>query len=459
MAQLLIFRSGEERIALPAQDVREVVPLGRLTRVPHAPPALLGLGNVRGTVMPMVSVDALLDKPSSVGRQIIVLDRDEPIGLVVTDIPRLADETDARSIDLGALLDRSFVPGDRPSARVPDLIAASRRLNPAAAGVAEEHTALLAFIVGAQIFALPLEQVDELIALPGDIELLPGADQVALGSITYRGALLPLLSLHALLALADRGSPAKPRIVVARIKGARVGLVVDALDAILRVTDAAIDPLPLVLSRGNAEAKIQAIVRRDGGRGLVSLLATDHLLNEALMSRLQDDKGARAHSAPASPEPVERLLLFRLGEEVFGLPVAAVREVVAMPERLTRLPLAPAFVAGVMNLRGRTIPVIDQRQRFEVTGESPARRRVIIAALDDLEAGFVVDSVSEVLSVPASRLAAAPEMGEGTRVFDRVANVDGGGRMVLVIEPRELLDRAERDLLAALPDGEAAAQP
>jgi purine-binding chemotaxis protein CheW len=297
-----------------------------------------------------------------------------------------------------------------------------------------------------------------LIALPGEIALLPGADRVVLGSIAHRGGLLPLLSLRSLLQLDGRGEATTPRVVVARIKGARVGLAVDALDAILRVSEAAIDPLPLVLSRGSAEAKIQAIVRRDDGRTLVSVLATDHLLNEAIMTRLQDDGGQAARAVPALPDAVEQFLVFRLGEEEFGLPVAAVREVVAMPATLTRLPRAPAFVAGLMNLRGRVVPVIDQRRRFAVPGEPTTRRRVIVAALDELEAGFVVDGVSEVLRVPTSQLTAAPAMGEGTRVFDRVASVAGGRRTVLVIEPRELLDRAERDLLAAMRDREAAAE-
>lgn len=454
MAHRLVFQSGQERFALAARDVREVVTIGRMTRVPHAPQALLGLSNIRGTVMPIVSIDALLDKPSSAGRRVIVLDRRDPIGLAVADVPRLVERADgARMIDIGTLLDANF-------ASVGSLAAA-----PAIAGIAGGHlqkkeaheretVALLAFFVASQLFALPLEQVEELISLPAQVTVLPGADQVALGSIAHRGGLLPLLSLRALLKLAAPGAALKPRIVIARIKGARVGLIVDALDAILRVSEDDIDPLPLVLSRGSAEAKIQAIVRRNDGQSLLSLLATDHLLNEALMSRLQEDRVEDLAAQQASGV-IEQILVFRLGEEEYGLPVASVREVVAMPDQLTRLPRAPAFVAGIMNLRGRVIPVIDQRLRFDVPGMAQTRRRIIVAALGTLEAGFVVDAVSEVLRVPTNQMVLAPEMGEETRVFDRIAAADGGRRMILVIEPQQLLDRAERDLLAAMRDEEA----
>jgi purine-binding chemotaxis protein CheW len=455
----LIVRSGQERIALPARDVREVVPLGRLTRVPHAPPALLGLGNVRGAVMPMVSLDALLDRPSSAGRRVIVLDRADPVGLVVAEVPHLAEEdAGARSIDIGALLDRGFGAKDRAAAPSVGIARASGSRHRAVAAREPDAISLLSFTVADRSFALPLDQIDEAIALPGDVALLPGTDRVALGSIAHRGGLLPLLSLHALLKLDETGASPKPRVIVARIKGHRVGLVVDALDAILQVSEAAIDPLPIVLSRGGAEARIQAIVRHDDGHTLVSVLATDHLLNEVIMRRLQDETRPAVRAATDAPEALEPLLVFRLGDEEFGVPVASVREVVAMPDRLTRLPRAPVFVAGLMNLRGRAVPVIDQRLRFGVPGGSQARRRVIVVALGQVEAGFVVDGVAEVLRVPASQLTAAPDMGERTRVFDRVASVDGGRRTVLVIEPQELLDRAERDLLAAMRDREAAAE-
>jgi len=169
---------------------------------------------------------------------------------------------------------------------------------------------------------------------------------------------------------------------------------------------------------------------------------------------LQEDRVEDLAAQQASGV-IEQILVFRLGEEEYGLPVASVREVVAMPDQLTRLPRAPAFVAGIMNLRGRVIPVIDQRLRFDVPGMAQTRRRIIVAALGTLEAGFVVDAVSEVLRVPTNQMVLAPEMGEETRVFDRIAAADGGRRMILVIEPQQLLDRAERDLLAAMRDEEA----
>ncbi len=107
-----------------------------------------------------------------------------------------------------------------------------------------------------------------------------------------------------------------------------------------------------------------------------------------------------------------------------------------------------------MKLRGKAIPVIDQRQRFAISGdEDSARRRIVIVTIDGLQAGFLVDSVSEILSVDERDLSPAPKFdADSTKVIDRVALIERGGHMVLLVDPKALLDRAERDVLASLND-------
>jgi purine-binding chemotaxis protein CheW len=77
--------------------------------------------------------------------------------------------------------------------------------------------------------------------------------------------------------------------------------------------------------------------------------------------------------------------------------------------------------------------------------------RIVIVTIDGLQAGFVVDAVSEVIGIPARDLRATPELtADGAKLFDRVANIESEGRMILLIDPKALLDRAERDVLAAI---------
>jgi purine-binding chemotaxis protein CheW len=451
---LLTFRVGDERFGVPAAIVREVVRLPRVTRVPHSPASLIGLGNFRGTVLPIVSFASLTDRTAGSERRVILLDAANPIALAVDDVTALGEEAGNAPdpIDVDALTARDFAGGGQRKAR------AVARTDATDAEAARDQVPLVAFAVAGQEYALPIGAVEEVLRLPAGIALMPHADDVVVGSIAVRDVLLPLLSLQALLALPGTPDLARARVVVVRIGTHRVGLVVDAMRAILRVDARDIDQVPAVLARGSAEARIQAICRLDEGRRLVSVLAVEHLVRDDLTARLL--QGAEARMAEqVETETYEQFLLFRIGEEEFGLPVENVIEVTVLPTRLTRLPNAPDFVQGVMNLRGQVVPVIDQARRFGGTAASGARKRVIVVRLGALQAGFVVESVSEVMRVPAGALRPAPVLGgEQTRVFDRIANLQDAGRMVLIVSPQELLDRAERELLATL-DGKMPAIP
>jgi purine-binding chemotaxis protein CheW len=440
---MLTFHAAGERFAVPAGIVREVARLPRLTRVPHAPASLLGLGNFRGVVLPVVSFARLTGRVAGRERRAILLDAANPIALAVEDVASFGNETDADAIDIDALAARDYRKGGR-TARATGKIAEANALP------VRNEIALVAFSIAGQDYALPVAAVQDVLRLPAEIAQLPHADAMVIGSIAVRDALLPLLSLQALLGLKGEDDHARPRVVVVKIGAHRVGLVVDRMRSILRVPEAQIDPVPAVLVRGAAEARIQAICRLDGGRRLVSVLAVEHLVREELTAQLMRDTEHHA-AEPARAEAAERLLLFQIGDARLALPIEAVAEVVRLPARLARLPNAPAFVRGVMNLRGQAIPVIDQAQRFGGEAATGARARVIVIRIGALQAGFVVDAVSDVVRVPASLVRPAPDLGgEETRVFDRVADVEQSGETLLIVNPQELLDGAERDTLAAL---------
>jgi purine-binding chemotaxis protein CheW len=189
------------------------------------------------------------------------------------------------------------------------------------------------------------------------------------------------------------------------------------------------------------------------------VLSTDHLFrDQALIEQItsQTEKNHDMGTADGSSAGDEQFIVFQLGGEEYGLPIGAVDEVVRVPDMLTRLPKAPAFIEGVMNLRGRVVPVIDQRRRFKFEGQGERRReRIVVVRIDQMQAGFVVDAVSEVLSIPQNQLRPTPDLAaDESQVIDRIANIEVEGRMILLLDPRELLDRAEKDLLAAMGEGD-----
>ncbi len=451
---------GDERFALPASEIAEVIRLPAVTRVPLGPTSLVGVANLRGAVMPVVSLRALLgaggNPPASV--RVVVVDRGAPVGLVIDRVASLgsADGAPARPLDLDALLARDFGSFVRTSRH--RQVPSSAAIQTQEAGTSDA-VALVSFDVGGQDFALPLDRVREIVALPAGVAVVPRTDAVMLGVMTLRGQLLPLVSLQGLLGLrSGTRDVRKSRVVVVRIGDALVGLVADGMKEILRVSSDMIDPVPAVLTRGASEAEIQGICRLDDGRRLVSVLSADRLFRDQAIAdevALQAGEDLDEDMTDMRSDSDEQFVVFQLGGEEYGLPIAAVDEVVRAPETLTRVPKAPAFIEGVMNLRGRVVPVIDQRRRFSVEGRGERRReRVVVVTIDHMQAGFVVDGVTEVLRIPVSQLRPTPDLAaDRSQVIERIANIEVEGRMILLLDPRELLDKAEKDLLAAMGEG------
>ncbi|MEJ2817410.1 chemotaxis protein CheW [Caulobacter sp. CCG-8] len=466
--QRLTVRAGGARVAMAAAGVAEVIRTPRVTRVPHGPPGLLGVTHLRGLVLPVVSLGALLgdDHPADSTR-VVVLRRDPPIGLAVDTIETLTasegdgqvelqhgrlmldDASGARWFDLDAALQDRFA-AFRAARRAPEREVAAR---PAVA--AAPDLAFLGFVLAGQDYALPLDAVAEVMAVPKAVVALPRTEAVLIGVFELRDEVLPVVSLRALLGLAERAVQADDRIVVVHIGDHRLALLVDRISVILRASRDAVGPAPTLFNRAGGEARIDSVLRLPDGRGLVSILVPERVIADDRVSRLLAETGDQKDMAMASTTSAaarERFLVIRLGDETYGLPIAAVDEVVRLPETLTRLPKAPAYIQGVMNLRGKLIPVIDQRQRFSVSGEATGEaRRVVVVTLDGLQAGFAVDAVSRILEVEAEDLMPAPELSnDGDRLFDRAAKVEREGDVILLIDPRALLARAEADLLRDL---------
>ncbi len=122
-----------------------------------------------------------------------------------------------------------------------------------------------------------------------------------------------------------------------------------------------------------------------------------------------------------------------------------------MPDQITRLPKTPKFLEGVVNLRGEVLPVVDQRRRFDMPPlENADGQRMVVVRSERHRAGLIVDSVSEVLRSRADAVEPAPDLtGQANRLVQGVINLERDGRMVLLLDPSELLSRTERGLLDA----------
>lgn len=140
-------------------------------------------------------------------------------------------------------------------------------------------------------------------------------------------------------------------------------------------------------------------------------------------------------------------LTFALGDETFALPILRVREIIGITE-ITPVPRMPAHVRGVLNLRGKVIPVIDLRRRlgFEPIPDHKRTCIVIVQAgsgADAILIGTVVDRVSEVRDIPPAQIEPPPQFGAGTDSGCITGVGKGGKHVVMLLDTDRVAGRDE----------------
>ena len=155
-------------------------------------------------------------------------------------------------------------------------------------------------------------------------------------------------------------------------------------------------------------------------------------------------------SIEASSQALQQVLCFALAGEAYALPILKVREIQAQAT-ITRIPKAPPYMPGVINLRGAIVPILELRHRFSL-GEAPEDARPVIVIVEALKRtlGIRVDSVSDVLDLDPNTIRPAPELGTDS-ALDRefiagLANLPGAAgsdTMLILLDLDRLLSDGE----------------
>jgi purine-binding chemotaxis protein CheW len=144
-----------------------------------------------------------------------------------------------------------------------------------------------------------------------------------------------------------------------------------------------------------------------------------------------------------------QLIAFKLGNEEYAVPIMSVQEII-MPEKTTKMPQTPDYVEGVINLRGRIIPVIDGRKRFgfektDATGDT----RVMVFALETQILGLIVDSVSEVVHLKSKDVEPSPvEASEGSEYIKGIGKFNN--RLLILLNPEKCFDAKQLESIKNL---------
>jgi purine-binding chemotaxis protein CheW len=158
------------------------------------------------------------------------------------------------------------------------------------------------------------------------------------------------------------------------------------------------------------------------------------------------DENIHVHNDDA--ERLLQLVTFTISNEEFGLDILKVHEIIRTME-ITKVPRAPDFVEGVINLRGKVIPIIDLRKRFGMDSKPhDSQTRIIVVEINAMIVGFVVDSVSEVLRIPSNTVEPPPPIVSGidSEYISGVGKLEN--RLLILIDLNRLLSTTELGALS-----------
>ena len=176
------------------------------------------------------------------------------------------------------------------------------------------------------------------------------------------------------------------------------------------------------------------------------MTATEGIQNEAI--RGAEESGISSLQARLAG----KYMTFKLAAEEYGLEILKVREIIGLMA-ITRVPKTEAFIRGVINLRGKVIPVLDLRLKFGMERAEATDQTVIIVVQythreKDFTMGILVDEVLEVLNIEAGQIEPPPNFGSGTVDADFILGVGKhGSRVIFLLDIGRILTDEEAELV------------
>mgnify|MGYP001186481338 FL=1 len=487
--QLVTFVLGQENFGIDIMNVQEIIRTPSITAVPQAPPYVEGVTNLRGEILPVLDTRVKFGMEQAerdVSSRVIVVDvQGKKVGLSVDEVSEVL-RVESNHIEatpaMAADMDMSTISGvvkindgkklvmimEAASLCQIEQTARKETLNPNVkeSGIREtekkmEEVQLVSFLLGDEEFALEIEHVREIIRYP-EIVKVPNLPQYIKGVISLRDTLMPIVDMRIKLDTGNDEISESTRVVVVDADNTRFGLVVDRVYEVTRIARETIFAPPQALG-GESGEQLKGIARVDGGKRIIMLLdpreivSREELQDIGSLENVEVNAGEEENFMDQIDE--EQMVVFGLAGEQYGVRITQVQEINRLA-KITKVPRAPRFVEGVINLRGDVIPVIDLRKRFEIESKDYNEfTRVIVSDINKKKIGIIVDEVLEVLRISRQLVEDAPDILQNQEIhsfMDGIANLEK--RMIMMLNLENILVEKEWQKLKDMKPAEKAKQ-
>jgi len=474
--QLVTFLLGEDEFGTDIMDVKEIIRVPDITKVPNAPSYVEGACNLRGNVLPIIDGRSRLNlerKMKDENSRILVIDVDgKATGIVVDKVSEVMRVNTAdieappqivRNVNSDYL--NGIVKLDNGN-RLIMLLDVVRALNVHNTNINQnnrqeeashrnatvntsnlvsvEEEQLVSFLLDQEEYAIGIMKVKEIIRVP-QIVKVPNCATYIEGVVSLRNDLLPIINLRTYFGMSNMEISDHTRILVVDMGNVTAGVMVDKISEVLRVQSSMIQPPPQFSTKTGEQLK--GVAKLNNGKRMILILEPSKLVSAEELGEIgsngENHERSEEHKSIASKMlDEERLVTFKIDMEEYGVKIANVQEINRMTE-ITKIPRAPYYIKGIVNLRGNIIPALDLRSLFKLAEkETTDATRIIIVDYDGKRTGIVVDSVSEVLRFEKALIESPPEIlssGIDSDYVESVGKLDNGKRMILILDISKVL--------------------
>lgn len=434
------FLIGQSEFALPVAAIREVVNEPEfISPLPLAPPFLLGLFNLRGLIIPIVDLRALLELPqrepaagSEDRRKVAIIENgDKCVGILFDRAGEVLNKPGSSRVnfrandggvkdvvidgvlklDDGARMVQVIDPYEvLRIERVPQAEAVEYQNNQW--GKLGKRLSCVSFQLGHTNCAVDLRYVQEVKDMPQvDKSLL--AHGYIIGTANLRGKIIPIVDFRSFIGpepvfnLGDK-TLSERKLLVMQTNGGLIGLMVYSIDSIIPFFESDVLPFAeLALPRGDI---VKGCLVSDNNQ-LVMLLDHERLMADPglaepakLCSDIHETVDENSDAADAACLAERRTFIIFSSDSSFAMDTSMVSEVINKPDNLLEPPYALDFVEGIINLRGELITLVDLRLLYGLEACKETEQKVVIFAHEMQKYAILVDSVDEIVMTTSDKI-------------------------------------------------------
>jgi len=470
--QLVTFLLGEDEFGADIMDVKEIIRVPEITKVPNAPSYVEGACNLRGNVLPIIDGRTrfnLEKKEKDENSRVLVIDVEgKATGVIVDKVsevmrvniseiespPQIVKNVDydylngvvkldngnrlVMLLDIVTALKINNTGKGRINENDKNLHQQNFKLNSSNSESVDEEQ-LVTFRLDKEEYAIGIMKVKEIIRVP-QIVKVPNCEAYIDGVVSIRNNLLPIINLRTYFGMGHLELNDQTRILVVDMGTFAAGIMVDRISEVLRVPSDVIQAPPKFSVE--SEEQLKGVAKLNNGKRMILILDPSKFISADEINALSDF--SEAQELELNDNDItnlildeEKLVTFKIDMEEYGVKIANVQEINRMTD-ITKIPGAPYYIEGIVNLRGNIIPALDLRRLFKLEEKKITdSSRIIIVDFNGKRTGIVVDSVSEVLKLEKKLIEATPDIlsnGVDRDYVEGVGKLEDGKRMILILD-------------------------